>query len=285
MPLFIESITSGTAMGSSRPLFVISTCLFFALARADVIGVFLEDANEQKDHSANGQDELVDLYDPVHRLNRFSFHKTLLEEHGSDVAHWIVLFCPAWYEPCQALQPVYRQLSAQWQGRLNNALLSSEVRFASVDCATEKALCNTQGVGMHYPTVAHYHAKKKVSQWRGKSFDTDEKRITSWLQKELGHINSDTNIDMESEATSASKAESQHQMPVDFLLIFAAIAGNAWFISRGGFGGEASADQKEIPDVASPLPSSSVMNTESEAKCMQRTLPQEWARDGSSLEL
>jgi len=229
------SLSSDTVM--NLQISMIFAMLFFAMSFAKVFDVNEEGPDSSSSHV---EGDVVELYDTVLRLNRYSFDKTVLQD-SSEVAHWIILFCPAWFEPCQALEPLYRRLSETWQGRLNNALLSTEVRFASVDCAKEKELCNTQDVGMNYPYVGHYKDHKKVARWKGKSFQSDEKRLKQWLQEQLGNIDSALRIGLETEAEAA---ESNFNIPVDFLLICAAIVGNAVFISRGGFGAEASCTSK-----------------------------------------
>jgi len=260
-------------------------CLIFLVLSittngADVIGVDMM-GNAGKD-AANGDDNVVGLLDPVHRLNRYTFQQTVLEEHKDAVAHWIVLFCPPWYEPCQALEPVYRELTQKWQEQLNGALLSTEVRFAAVDCATEKGLCNTENVNT-YPFVAHYRQQKQVSRWRGKSFDSDQRRLRDFLQKELGPVAAalgaaaglqDSAADLEDVT-----AESGMDIPVDFLLIFAAIAGNAFFISRGGAGSEAPTKQPMEGNVP-PAP-----QAEQRSSCVARALPKEWGSERFSIEL
>lgn len=248
--------------------------LSFSVSFADVLELNL--AEEGQSSSGAAQDpEVIELYNPVLQLNKFSFHKSVLQERGSEVAHWIVMFCPTWYEPCQALQPLYRQLSEQWQDRLNTGLLSTEVRFANVDCATEKELCNTQKVGMNYPYVAHYKEHKKVAFWKGKSFKSDQKRLGEFLQKELGSIDSTMKIGLETEAEAA---ENNFNIPVDFLLICAAILGNAVFISRGSFAVESSkpSDPKSALSHEGNDADSSTSNS---ASCRARTQSQ------SSLEL
>jgi len=241
----------------------------------DVLG------NAGKD-GANTDDNVVGLLDPVHRLNRFNFQQTVLEEHKDAVAHWIVLFCPPWYEPCQALEPVYRELTEKWQEQLNGALLSTEVRFAAVDCASEKGLCNTENVNT-YPFVAHYRQQKQVSRWRGKSFAADPHRLRDFLQKELGPVAAalgaaaglqDSSADLEDVT-----AESGMDIPVDFLLIFAAIAGNAFFISRGGAASDAPTKQP-MGGNALPTPQS-----EQRSSCVARALPKEWGSERVSIEL
>lgn len=256
-------------------------------AHAEVIGVDLS-GNSAQDASAD--DSVVDLLDPVMRLNRFIFDQTILEEHADEVPHWIVLFCPPWYEPCQALEPAFQQMARKWQEQLNGALLSTEVRFAAVDCATEKALCNTQNVNT-YPFVAHYRQRKQVSKWRGKSLNTDAWRLGAYLEKELGPVAAMVlaatgTQDSSSEPMQDATAEGGMSIPVDFLLIFAAIAGNAFFISRGGSGAEASSP---MASTAKPpmggIVLSSGLQAEQRASCVARSLPKEWGHDRPSLEL
>jgi len=259
------------------------------MTSADVIDVDISGQTDPKNRrKPDGENEIVTKtdFDPIHHLNRYTFHNTILEEHSDAVPHWIVLFCPPWYEPCQALEPVFRELSHKWQAQLNSALLSTEVRFAAVDCATEKALCNTQNV-VTYPFVAHYRNRVQEKVWRGKSFDTDKKRLTQFLQKELGPLASAVSMAVDSEDVKPEDA--QQSFPVDFLLIFAAIAGNAWFISRGGFGTEVtsapcSKQSMEGGPASGPvLPAMPQANQQ--ASCVERSLPKEWGRDRASFEL
>jgi thiol-disulfide isomerase/thioredoxin len=264
-----------------------------ATAEAEVIGVhprsrqsleLSEDSSTQRPPDA--EDSIVGLIDPVLRLNRFTFQQTILDEHADEVPHWIVLFCPPWFQPCQALDPIFQRFTTKWQDQLNNAVLSTEVRFAAVDCATEKALCNTQNVDV-YPYIAHYRNREQVKVWRGKALDTDEKRLRSFLQKELGPLASAISTTSNAEDVTAEAGQS---VPMDFLLIFAAIAGNAWFISRSGYGSEASSSsaqcKKQLEGMTGAVetpPSRS--NRDQPASCTVRSLPKEWAQDRPSLEL
>jgi len=350
---------------ATQILLVFSTFLA-TTAYAAVLDVVGE--NKAQD-SAKGNDNVVGLLDPVLRLNRMTFDQTILEEHADPVSHWIVLFCPPWYEPCQALEPVFKALTQKWEEQLNSPLFSTEVRFAAVDCATEKALCNQQNVNT-YPFVAHYRERKQVGTWRGKSFDTDAKRLRDYLQKELGPVHAkllaatgtkvapsppvlvktvfacpsvgasfgtkgsaeecanaveasggkffifgkginagkcykeDTfSVDctegverdfydfykIEGAASYMQEDETPEggaNIPVDFLLIFAAIAGNAFFISRGSFGSEASstpASATKLPIGGVLLPSES--QAEQRSSCVARSLPKEWSEARRSVEL
>jgi len=99
-------------------------------------------------------------------LNRFIFKGNVLEGTGDNVEHWIVMFCSGWHEKCQGLLPSYELLGVQWENKLNKALMSSSVRFAKVDCATEKALCVSLDID-DYPSVVHYHNQQRVASWHG----------------------------------------------------------------------------------------------------------------------
>lgn len=129
-----------------------------------------------------------DPFDTILKLDQLTFHGNVRTEDDR-VAHWFVYYCPAWWEPCQFLSPAYAQMGSEWQARLNGALFSSEVRFAEVDCAADKVLCNDQGVET-YPTVMHYQGGKPVGKWegtlrRGDSMEVFKRALSKWLVKQL----------------------------------------------------------------------------------------------------
>jgi len=280
------SINTTAVRRASLVLIVLSAAAF--TANAEVINVDLtgKTEEERKHHDSS---QLVETQTgQIRQLNRFTFEKTILEEHGGEVANWIVIFCAPWFEPCQALEPTFRRLSVKWQGQLNSALLTTEVRFVAVDCATEKALCNTQHVSM-YPFVAHYRKHEQVRVWRGKTFEADPKRLADFLQKALGPaalaLGGGAAAALGSEDEDSEVAD--QKIPVDLLLIFAAIAGNAWFISRGRFGAEASSNGKTCltPPMAGGLAPPVEARADEPGSCVLRSLPKEWGRDRTSLEL
>eukprot|EP00411_Alexandrium_monilatum_P038195 CAMPEP_0175393404 /NCGR_PEP_ID=MMETSP0095-20121207/32912_1 /TAXON_ID=311494 /ORGANISM="Alexandrium monilatum, Strain CCMP3105" /LENGTH=266 /DNA_ID=CAMNT_0016691995 /DNA_START=60 /DNA_END=857 /DNA_ORIENTATION=+ len=115
------------------------------------------------------------------------FDGNVVQEHGkSHPDHWVVLFCPSWWEPCQAFVEIYQDQAEHWQLRLNNGLLNARTRFAVVDCAIHKVLCNEQAVE-DYPTIVHYGRGVRVGQFtmNGK---TDPDRFVAWLEAQLGHV-------------------------------------------------------------------------------------------------
>lgn len=99
-------------------------------------------------------------------LNRFTFRGNVLEGTGDIVDDWIVMFCPGWHDKCQGLLPSYELLGLQWENKLNKGIMSSKVRFAKVDCATDKALCVSLDVD-DYPSVVHYRSQQRAGSWHG----------------------------------------------------------------------------------------------------------------------
>jgi len=97
-------------------------------------------------------------------LNRFTFAGNVLKGTGDVVENWIVMFCPGWHDKCQGLMPSYELLGVQWENKLNKAVMSSTVRFAKVDCATEKALCVSLDID-DYPSVVHYRNHQRAASW------------------------------------------------------------------------------------------------------------------------
>jgi hypothetical protein len=112
-------------------------------------------------------------------LNRFTFPGNVLHGSGDIVEHWIVMFCPGWHDKCQSLLPSFELLGVQWEDKLNIALMSSTVRFAKVDCATEKALCVSLDID-EYPSVIHYRHQKRVNSWLGGA-----PGLVRWIKQEL----------------------------------------------------------------------------------------------------
>lgn len=277
---------SGTVLGVRCPLLfvVLGLSLLLPAENKEIIGVDLGDGGDVGSKQSDEMDTgVASLFDPLLRLNRYTFHKTIMEEHLSEVPHWIVLFCPTWYEPCQALQPIYRQLAERWQEQLNDSLLSTQVRFASVDCATEKALCNTQKAGMEYPYIGHYHHHQLAATWRGKSYETDEKRLRTWLQKRLGKLAAAARTSLDEDIPSNGESS----IPVDFLLVFAAIVGNAWFISRASPGAEASTGCSKggAPSSSLRATSSGSPTAEQQPTCVYRPARNEATEERQPFEL
>lgn len=138
--------------------------------------------------SAKESSIFVKTNDPSLALNRFTFEGNVLPVPGSgkyNVENWVVVYCLDWFEPCRDLAPMWSTLSSEWQGRLNNGWITHKVRFARVDCAVDKVLCNERNVH-GYPTIQHFHQGKVASSIQGFRSANDMKtRLTKWLTKNL----------------------------------------------------------------------------------------------------
>eukprot|EP00435_Cladocopium_sp_Y103_P060543 s428_g22.t1 len=79
-------------------------------------------------------------------LNRLLFSGNARTAMGGGAEQWMVAFCASWWEPCEELHVIFEQLAAKWQGKLNtqDRDFIAKVRFATVDCATDKVLCNEE---------------------------------------------------------------------------------------------------------------------------------------------
>lgn len=155
------------------------------LTRKGIIGVDLVDESHKKATPSVDEHNMLTsdtgLLGPVLRLNSVTLAKSLLVEDSSEIAQWIVLFCAPWHPNCKASYPIFRKAAEYWQENLNTALFTKEVKFADVDCAVDKVLCNSQDVD-RYPVIGHYREGQQVSLWKaiGKH---DEQRASDWLQK------------------------------------------------------------------------------------------------------
>lgn len=97
----------------------------------------------------------------VAQLNRHIFQGNVLQPMGGGVEKWVVLFCPKWFQPCQKLEPLFYDFARTWQQKQNMDSSFIHLRFAQVDCAVDKTLCNQQRV-TRYPFVAIYGAGQQL---------------------------------------------------------------------------------------------------------------------------
>jgi hypothetical protein len=136
-------------------------------------------------------------------LNRVTFNKTVSQKH---VDNWIVLYCVDWWELCQGIWDDYKTLAAYWERNLvanASSWQSTAIRFAEVDCTTDKALCNDNKVE-EYPTVQHFRAGKLVRGWELSDGATSlSKDIAKWVRAEfMKDSNASMSIGHQSPATT-----------------------------------------------------------------------------------
>jgi len=219
-------------------------------------------------------------------LNRLTFGGNVLQAGAAEerTPNWLVAFCPSWWEPCQSLAEPYAQLGGSWERRLNTGLLSLEVRFASVDCATDKVLCNEQGVES-YPTVHHYHRGKLVASWSGGGRD-NVKSLTRWLERQLqpvvGAQPAAASVDGRSPWGALRHCLTPSDPMLDMLLVlavlglnFRAVCGNPSIWQKRSY------ELEQVADKAKQC----VADSGAQATGSARLLPPEWAANRHSLEL
>lgn len=100
----------------------------------------------------------------------------------------MVAFCASWWEPCEELHVIFEQLAAKWQGKLNTQDFIAKVRFATVDCATDKVLCNEEHVTV-YPTISYYKDGQQIRQLQLHPKRMKD-RLKTWSEEILGESKS-----------------------------------------------------------------------------------------------
>merc|ERR1719410_1949961 len=49
-------------------------------------------------------------------LNRYTFHGNVVHPKDDErVTHWIVNFCPSWWEPCYRLASPFKAMAEEWE--------------------------------------------------------------------------------------------------------------------------------------------------------------------------
>lgn len=244
-------------------------------------------------------------------LNRFTLPGNILEGTGDLVDHWIVMFCPGWHDKCQGLLPSYELLGVQWENKLNKAVMSSSVRFAKVDCATEKALCVSLDID-DYPSVVHYRNQQRVASWHGgapglvrfvkQELEGPKRRPRSKVAVAPAKTSACAEL---GSATSGGRAEDDRPWPVlravCLVLILLAAARCIWVLTSTRVFGSWNARTSHVPSLSSkgatnPISSSDApgcrrrplskeQHCEDSRASLQACLPREWARDRSAIVL
>lgn len=188
---------------------------------------------------------------PVLKLNANIFHGNVLR--GSDrVDSWVVLYCPEWWEPCQMIQHHFAARSAEWDSQLNGgALLTLQSRFARVDCATDKPLCNERGVES-YPTVQHFAKGQLVASWEG-GRKSDAESLAKFLQGRLDGILTKATAGASEESGEDNLMSSD--LLVDCMVILLVLGANHLAVSRNpNLWQRALPNAKPLLDMASASP-------------------------------
>lgn len=284
----MTSLLSTAVSFCSQPLlFVVLLACISATTCKEIVVINLEEAPAASATPAT-------LQSLVPKLNRFTFYGNVITTSDEDhVSHWIVNFCPDWWEPCQNLVHPFAERAAEWESMLNTQILNMEVRFATVDCATDKLLCNEQGVD-GYPSVHRYHKGKRVASWSGNRKD-DTERLAKWLQGQLGRVAEIKAV--QSPPSSFRSRLEKYLMPgdrtIDLLLVIGVLALNFWaVINNPQLWHKQASDTLREPAVetlsSSALPLKDRLPAETmgpKASTVARFLPEGWASKQESMEL
>lgn len=118
-------------------------------------------------------------------LNKNTFHASVRGER-TIAEHWFVMYCVNWAPTCQQLREAYVDYARSNEDALNaDSLLMPRVRFAEVECAMDKVLCNEQEIE-YMPRIQHWHQGRMVKLWRAttRNMSKLEARIVNWLAEE-----------------------------------------------------------------------------------------------------
>lgn len=187
----------------------------------------------------------------VAQLNRHIFAGNVLQPMGGGVQTWVVLFCPNWFEPCQKLEPLFHDLAKSWQQRQNMDSSFTRMRFAQVDCAVDKTLCNEQHVTT-YPFVAIYGDGQQLHTSGIKRKQDMLKQMEQLLQQWLK--SSQVSSDASSESVLPKVLEDFYQhRAMDVVLTLVALAVSLQFMrSNSNFFPGTDAPQQRL-DMRRPI--------------------------------
>jgi len=225
------------------------------------------------------------LRTPIGVLNKVTFEGNVLKPTGAKTEHWIINFCAEWYEPCQALAPVFTDLGARWEEYLDKgSLITAGVRFAQVDCAVDKVLCNEMGVE-DYPTIVHYHKQEKLASWAaqgwtGEAMKLDAPRLARWLRQQIGREGEEASAAAKGAREQEEKKVSKQQNVVVlfiglFLIGLFAIINFVNILRGAGLLGQAS--EKAKPAVPAVV--------DTEEPLAESFYPKEWSKGRNTIEL
>lgn len=145
---------------------------------------FAIDVSGKGKHTQQEEPSAAQIDKSVLKLNRHIFKGNVLQSNAY-VKRWAILFCLPWYPPCQAFQELYNEVAKEEQDARNTDIWMSEIRFAQVDCAVDKVLCNEMDVDM-MPLVALYEKQDETARftWRNHNEHPHE-LLNSFLSMEL----------------------------------------------------------------------------------------------------
>lgn len=111
----------------------------------------------------------------------------------ADSAERVIFFCVDWLDECEELKFEFRKMALQrWQ--------VAPIRYAEVDCARDKVLCNKEGVET-YPSVNRYIHGRRVQVWQGSlgspNLQSQQQELLLWIRSPAARLAADVVQDPE----------------------------------------------------------------------------------------
>jgi len=277
------TVATSSFMGSPTRSFTTVSILLVCIVRTSTVIIHGEAADvafEPVVSSLTGSNSL--------QLNHRTFGGNI-KRSDSHTENWVALFCADWYKPCDAIAAQFEESGRYWERELNAGYtLGNHIRFARVNCAVDKPLCNQEQVDT-YPTVVQYTRGAPTSTWVGNG-KSDSKRLIKWLNRRFGaeDIASSAPQTEQPQAASAlhqatrilSKRMHSVEQAFNCFLIVALAAMNCYAVRN------MVRDEKPKADapINKVLVMDSLANTDSRDR-LQVVLPSDWTTVPRSLEL
>lgn len=202
-------------------------------------------------------------------LSRFSFRESILSGEEGLIDHWVVEYCVHWWEPCQMIAPHYDAVGRKMEEELNaERAVTRRVRFARVNCAMDKVLCNEMGI-KDYMVVKHYYEHKEVGSYKlnPRTIEKKKDKFVQWLRTQL--------IEKRWGVDAAEFGDDWPEVPQATEAALAAAIGLAscwafWGVARIGAPGDSSSVEKQPPATAKAAP---------QGPAALRFVPERWAAE------
>lgn len=202
---------------------------------------------------------------------------------------WVVFFCVSWLDECQDLRDGFRRQSAILNAKLNGhgAAFLPRVRFAEVDCAEDKVLCNREQVET-YPTILRLVRGQRAQAWEsnlGRSQQRLQKELAEWMRTHPGsaepRLRSQAQEHPEETSVDPVRAAVDSAVTVVLLVAFVRMCLDITRSARRALQAPTQAEAKSPPATAAYQGSAA-----STPYCrMSRRLPQDWVQQRDEIVL
>eukprot|EP00928_Gymnodinium_smaydae_P066354 TRINITY_DN49377_c0_g1_i1.p1 TRINITY_DN49377_c0_g1~~TRINITY_DN49377_c0_g1_i1.p1 ORF type:complete len:283 (-),score=46.11 TRINITY_DN49377_c0_g1_i1:80-928(-) len=273
-------------LGLFVALIIQQTLVCNAKGRQPLLDASINTQEGQHDAADTSLDDSVVL-----KLTPTIFDGNIFGENNDRVHNWIVFYTLPWFEPCMRLSQEYSALASDWENTLNSgSVLNLNVRFASVNCASHKPLCNTMDAD-HFPLVRHYRSGKLIASWKGRGKD-DVSKLKSFLEKQLGDLETGHEVRehfVDDVWQSLVELVLPGELVFDWLLVGLLVGVNLWFVARWKVTSHTDDKSNGVSDQVAPrvkkLAVSGCDTTDDDLTGVHKMMPEEWLQKQLTLEL